>query len=122
MSDYKIIKIGDDFYIATEDFQRDGWKTVARIPATHSSKWLVEREGEFIEPNQKYGDVSFRFGSGEEDNWMSIGDASPVKITWKQAKQFISVILSKENHDALGVRQAQRDTVLQRSLTNAKLL
>lgn len=120
MSDYKIIKVGDDFYIATEDFQRDGWKTVAKIPATHSSKWLVEREGEFIEPNQKYGDASFRFGSNEDDNWMSINDASPVKITWKQARGFIAAYKSKENYDALSSLQAQR--IVQRSLTDAKLL
>lgn len=116
MSDYKIIKIGEDFYIATEDFQRDGWRTVAKIPVTHSSKWVVKRDGEFVDPNQKYGDVSFRFGADEDDNWMSINDANPIKVTWKQARGFIAAYKSKENHDTLATRQTQRDTVAQRAL------
>jgi len=123
MSDYKIIKVGDDFYIATEDFQRDGWAIRAKIDTVFSNKWVVERDGEFIEPNQKHGDVSFRFGADEDDNWMSISDANPVKVTWKQAQGFIAAYKYKENHDALGARQIQRDTPLQRALnTNAKLL
>jgi hypothetical protein len=98
MIDYKIIKVGDEFFVAHQDFKRDAWRTDILLGGRYAAeeKSVVERDGYFMEPYLEVGNVKFRFGPSIDDNYMSIDGSADLRMTWEQASQMIYSLRERE--------------------------
>jgi hypothetical protein len=99
MTDYKIIKVGDEFYVAHQDFKRDAWRTDLLLgKSTYGAeKSVVERDGYFMEPYLEIGKVKFRFGPSVDDNYMSVDGSGDLRMTWPQTSQMIYSLRERED-------------------------
>lgn len=97
MTDYKIIKMGDDFYIAHEDFRRDAWQIDAKLETQSvDRRTVVDREGEFIDTSAEMEDFHFRFGPGVDDNYVSIDGSEGHRVPWSHAKYLMRKLLERQ--------------------------
>src|SRR5690349_13402390 len=94
MTDYKIIKKDDEFYIGYESFKQGAVVLVAKLltEPTEVGMHVVERDGEYYSNHISGDDFTLALGEKSHENWLTINPFDyPVQVDWHQARYFLNV-------------------------------